>query len=225
MKTLQLNLKTKKMKHPIGKTLLFLLLISVVFTSCNNKKDAPSDDKKEKVTKADDKKEKVADADHSFDITLVKESETVEFSETIPNNEGNALYNDQKMPTGKEGDRRRSIMMSIGKDANRDGAGIFGIFIVNEDFKPVTDIKDAEKYASSLIIRPKKDDDWFSAVSGTLTFSDLKFVLPTPNLGGACFKLSFEGEFQKNANKDDIYHGSGTIVLSPKRAMGVYKKK
>lgn len=211
------------MIQPIRKTLLFMLLISVAFSSCKNKKDTSEDNKKEKV--ADDKKKKIADADHSLDITLVKGSETIEFSENIPNAEGNALYNDQKMPTGKEGDRKRSIMMSLGKDANRDGAGIFGIFIVNEDFKPITDIKGAEKYPSSLTIRPKTDGDWYGAVSGTLTFSDLKFVLPTPNMGGTCFTLNFEGDFQKNGKKEDIYHGSGTIVLSPKRAMGVYKEK
>ncbi|WP_026451684.1 hypothetical protein [Aequorivita capsosiphonis] len=230
MKTSQLKIKTSKITVPILKTLLFMVLIGAV-TSCNNKKDASADDKKEKVTDdkkekaADDKKKKVADADHTFDITLVKDSETIEFSENILNKEGNALYNNQQMPTGKKGDRRRSIMMTIGKDYNRGEAGVFGLFVVNEDFKPLSDINGSEKQVSSLTIRPEKDGDWYSAVSGTLTFSDLKFVLPTPNLGGACFKLSFEGDFKKNDNKKDIYQGSGTIVLSPKRAMGVYKEK
>lgn len=200
-----------------------MLLISVAFTSCNNKKNESADAEKENVVDAE--KEKVADEEHTFDIILVKGPETIKFSEAVPSDEGGAIYADQQMPTGKEGDRNRTIMMSIGKKYNRGAAGIFGIFRVDEKWKPITDMKKGEKNASSLWIRPKDKGDEYGAVSGTLFFSDLKFVLPMPKHGAACFKLNFEGDFQKNGNKTDIYHGSGTIVLSPKRAMGIYKKK
>lgn len=211
------------MIQPIVKSILFMLLISAAFTSCNNKKDASGDDEKEKV--ANDKKEMVADADHTFNITLVKGSETIEYSEAVPNNEGGALYNDQKSLSDEQGGRDRTVMMFIGKKYNRGAAGVFGIIRVDENLKPFTNIKRGDKSASTLSIRPKENGDEFVGISGTLTFSNLKFVLPIPNSGAACFTLSFEGDFQKNNNKEDIFQGSGTIVLSPKRDMGVYKKK
>jgi len=219
MKILQLNFKTMKMIQPIQKKLLFMLLISAVFISCNNKNKASDNDTIKKV--ADETKEKVADADHTFDITLVKGSETIEYSETIPSNEGGALYSDQKAPRGEQGDRERTILMIIGEDYNNGEAGIFGNFRVDENWKPITAIKHAAKNASFLSIRPNAD----GAISGTLKFSNLKFVLYTSQNGAACFELDFEGDFQKNNKKGDIFQGSGTIVLSPKRDMGVYKKK
>jgi len=200
-----------------------MLLISAAFISCNNKNEASDNDTKKKV--ADDTKEKVTDADHTFDIRLVKGSEIIEYSEIIPSKEGGALYSDQKSPTGEQGDRERTILMIIGEDYNNGEAGVFGNFRVDENWKPITAIKHAAKNASFLSIRPKADGDNYGAVSGTLNFSNLKFVLYTSQNGAACFELDFEGEFQKNNNKGDIYQGSGTIILSPKRAMGVYKKK
>lgn len=206
------------------KTLIFMLLISTAFTSCNNKKkDAIDDDKKEKV--ADNKKEKVANADHTFNITLVKGSETVEYSGAVPNNEGGAIYSDQKSLTDEQGGRDRTIMMFIGKKYNRGAAGIFGILRVDENWKPFTNIKQGSINASNISIRPKEKGDHYTAISGTMTFSNLKFALPIPQNGAACFTLDFEGDFQKNTNNEGIFHGSGTIVLSPNREMGVYKEK
>jgi len=218
-----LNFKTMKMIQPIRKKLLFLLLISAAFISCNNKTEASIDDTKKKV--ADDTNEKVTDADHTFDIRLVKGSETIEYSETIPSNEGGALYGDQKSPTGEQGARERTILMVVGEDYNNGEAGIFGNFRIDENWKPITAIKHAAKNASFLSIRPNADGDNYDAISGTLNFSNLKFVLYTLQNGAACFELDFDGDFQKNNSKEDIYSGSGTIVLSPKRDMGVYKEK
>ncbi|AFL81568.1 hypothetical protein Aeqsu_2105 [Aequorivita sublithincola DSM 14238] len=223
MEIFQHIFKTLKMIKQTGKILLILLLINVAFTSCNNKKNESTDAEKEKVVA--DKKEKTTDATHSFDITLVKGSETIEFSETVPSKEGGAIYNDQKSLTDEQGGRNRTIMMFIGKKYNRGKAGIFGIIRVDENLKPFTNVKRGDKSASTLSIRPKDQGDEYNGISGTMTFSDLKYVLPMPMSGAACFTLNFEGEFQKNGNKEDIYHGSGTIVISPEKAMGVYKKK
>lgn len=223
MKIFHFEFKTVKMTQPVVKTLLLILLVSAVFTSCNDNKEASGDDRKGKV--ADDKKEKEADADHTFNITLVKGSETIEYLGAVPNNEGGAIYNNQKSLSDEQGDRNRTIMMFIGKKYNRGAAGVFGIFRVDENWKPITNIKRGEKNASNLSIRPKEKGDEFTAISGTLNFSNLKFVLPMPNNGAAAFTLDFEGDFQKNTNKGDIFHGSGTIVLSPNRKMGVYKDK
>lgn len=41
---------------------------------------------------------------------------------------------------------------------------------MDENWKPITDIKSAEKNASSLSIRPEVEGDVFSALSGTLYF-------------------------------------------------------
>ncbi|MGO1585897.1 MAG: hypothetical protein ACTHXJ_07985 [Mesonia sp.] len=211
------------MIQPIKKILLSMLLFSIVFTSCNDKKNASVNDTKEEST--NDKKEKVGDEDHSFDITLTKGSETIEFSDAVASSEGGAIYNDQKSFSGEKGERDRTIMMFVGKKYNRGNAGIFSIIRVDENWKPFTNIKRGDKSASTLSIRPKENGDEFNGVSGTLTFSNLKFVLPVPITGAACFTLDFEGDFQKNAKKENVYQGSGTIVISPEREMGVYKKK
>lgn len=219
----QPKFRTLKIIQPVVKTLLFMLLISATFISCNTKKDASDDNEKEKV--ADNKKEKAFDADHTFDIRLVKDSEIIEFSGSVPSDEGGAIYNDQKSVSNEKGDRDRTIMMFIGKKYNRGAAGVFGIFRIDENWKPITHIQHAVKNASNLSIRPEENGNTYSAISGTLTFSNLKFVLPMPNNGAASFSLEFEGDFQKDTTKEDIFQGSGTIVLSPKRQMGIYKAK
>ncbi|MGO3183266.1 MAG: hypothetical protein ACTIJ9_10570 [Aequorivita sp.] len=222
-----------KLIQPLAKTLLFMLLISTVFISCNNKNDAPSDDKKEKVTDnkrkkaTDDKKKKVADPDHTIDITLTQGQETIEFSETKPSTEGGAKYSEQKALTGQNGDRKRTISMNLGNSYKRGATGgvINGYFIVDENWKPFTHIKQGDKKISSLWISPEGKGDYYDAISGTLTFSDLKFALTTSQHGAARYTLNFECDFQKNGKKRDIFHGSGTIVMSPKHQVGVYKEK
>lgn len=223
MKIFQYKIKILKITQPILKTLLITLLISVVFTSCDNKKKAPDDDKKEKV--ANDKIDNIEDADHTIDLKLVKGSETIEYSDAVSINGGGALYNDQKSFDSEQENRDRKIMMFIGKKYTRGKAGIFGIIRVDENWKPFTNIKGGDKRASTLSIRPKENGDEFVGVSGTMTFSDLKFALTMPTSGATSFTLDFEGDFQKNGNKEDVYRGSGTIVISPEKAMGVYKEK
>jgi len=46
-----------------------------------------------------------------------------------------------------------------------------------------------------------------------------------PSNGTVSFIFAFESDFGKNSNKEGIFQSSGTIVLSPKRKMGVYKRK
>lgn len=99
------------MIKPIEKILLITLLISVAFTSCDNKKKASDDDKKEKV--ANDKKDNLGDADHTFNIKLVKGSEIIEYSDAVASNEGGAIYNDQKSFNSEQGNRDRTIMMFL----------------------------------------------------------------------------------------------------------------
>ncbi|MDT0294605.1 hypothetical protein ACFQ3R_04420 [Mesonia ostreae] len=217
------------MRHSIRRILLFTILISIALTGCDNKKEASVNNTKEES--AIDEKGKTADgkkmtnANHSFEITLVKESETIEYSDAVPNNQGGAIYNDQKSFTDGQEDRNRTIMMFIGKKYNRGKAGVFGIIRVNENWSPFTIIKRGDKTASTLYVRPKENGDEFIGISGTLNFSNLKFALPVPITGAASFTLDFEGDFLRNGKKEDVFKGSGTIVISPNRQMGTYEKK
>lgn len=212
------------------KTLLLLLFVGFSFCSCGNEKkdnktknelDSSSKQVNKASSKKTDKDKRAGDKDHSIDIELAKGSKTIEYSDAIPNDEGNALYKNSKQISGG---RKRTITTSIG-DYNDDKPGIFGIFRVDENLKPLPNFKQEGEKLSTLLIRTNETDDYYQAISGTLSFSNLKFALILPNNGAACFTLEFEGEFQKNNDKKDIYQGSGKIVLSPKSKMGVYKKK
>jgi hypothetical protein len=218
------------------KTLLLLLFVGFAFFSCgndkkNDKTKSDEDSSSKQVNKAPntntDEDEKVGDEDHNIDITLTKGSETIEYSEIKPSTEGGAMYSDKKSVTGQNGDRKRTITMNLGNSYKRGatGIGIYGYFIVDENWKPFTHIKQGDKKVSSLSIAPEGTSDYYDAISGTFTFSDLKFALTTSRHGAACYTFDFEGDFQKNSKKGDIFHDSGTIVLSPKHQVGVYKEK
>lgn len=207
-------LKMKKVQT-LSRTLLFALLMSVAFVGCSKDDNGSSE-----VAKDDNQ----PNEEHSFDITLVNtidESETITFSRTVPTEEGNALYRDRTI----SGERDHSITMLIG-ELDEPGS-VFGILDLQDNKRPFPTLRTAiEQEGCMITIRPEGTDDYYTSVSGTVNFSNLKYVFILSS-GAACFTLEFEGLFAKNSIIGDgeaTFHGTGTIVISPEKDMGVYKE-
>lgn len=202
--------KMKKIQS-IFKTLLFALLIGVIPIGCSTDSDTPEEEEDKDA------------AEHTIDITLVNKadaSDKIEYKDALPLEEGNAMYKNRTTD--------HSITMILGD--HEEVGSIYGHFEMETEDQPFTKLMDRSgKDAALLEIRPIGTDDHYISLSGTVKFSDLKYALVVPTSGGACFTLKFEGEFRKYVGgmmdglSDDIYEGTGTIVVSPLKDMGTYK--
>src|SRR5690606_4173632 len=199
----------------LSKKILFMLLIGAAFTSCS---------KSDKGSGAEEEGETTAGADHTFDVTLVNKadaSNAIEYKGAVPNDEARAIYRNRTI----SGETEHSITMVFGK--LEKAGSIYGNFDLDDDDQPFTELG-AYHLADggTLEIRPEGTADLYTSVSGTLTFSGLKYARPTAAIGAACYTLKFEGDFEKytsGAKSDGTYHGSGTFVISPEDDMGTYK--
>lgn len=197
----------------LSNTLLSALLIGVLLVGCSTDSNAPEEEEKE---------EKGA-SEHTIDITIVNKtdaSDKIEYKDALPSDKGNAMY--------KNGATGHSITMILGE--HEEAGSIYGYFEMENEAQPFTKLMDRSgKDAALLEIRPAGTDDHYISLSGTVKFSDLKYALVLPTNGGARFTLEFEGEFRKYVGgtmdgiSDDIYEGTGTIVVDPLKDMGTYK--
>lgn len=199
----------------LPKTILLALLMGIAFTSCSKDGKGPDNEEEEETT---------AGADHTFDVTLVNKADAadaIEYKGAAPNDEARAIYRNRTV----SGETEHSITMVFGK--LEEAGSIYGNFDLDDDDQPFTELGPYHLADGGVLeIRPKGTADLYISVSGTLTFSDLKYARPTAAVGAAAYTLKFEGDFEKRTNgdwTDDSYHGSGTFVISPEDDMGTYK--
>lgn len=196
----------------ISTIFLFSLLISAALSSCSKSSSESVDE------------ENNASGEHTYDVTLINKdnaSNKVEYRGGLPLDEARAIYRYRTMSDETE----HSITMLFGK---LDEVGsIYGNFDLDDDKQPYTKLGAYSlQDGGTLTIRPAGTKDMYISTSGTLTFSDLKYALPTSAAGAACYTLKFEGDFDKYTDgekTDEIYQGSGTFVISPQDDMGTYK--
>ncbi|HWK99926.1 MAG TPA: hypothetical protein VNQ55_08265 [Parapedobacter sp.] len=199
----------------LPKKILVVLLISAVFTGCG-KSDKGADDKEGGET--------TVGADHTFDVNLVNKADAadaIEYKGAAPNDEARAIYRNRTV----SGETEHSITMLFGK--LEEAGSIYGNFDLDDDDQPFTELGPYHLADGGVLeIRPEGTADLYTSVSGTLTFSDLKYARPTTAVGAAAYTLKFEGDFDKytsGTKSDETYHASGTFVISPEDDMGTYK--
>ncbi|MEC3881302.1 hypothetical protein [Parapedobacter sp. 10938] len=199
----------------LSKKILFVLLIGAAFTGCSKDDKGPDNKEEEETT---------AGADHTFDVTLVNKADaanTIEYKGAAPNDEARAIYRNRTI----SGETEHSITMLFGK--LEEAGSIYGNFDLDDDDQPFTELGPYHLADGGVLeIRPEGTADLYTSVSGTLTFSDLKYALPTASVGAAAYTLKFEGDFAKytsGTKSDETYHASGTFVISPEDDMGTYK--
>lgn len=201
-----------KMIKSISTIFVFTLFIGATLTSCSKSSSESVDE------------ENNASGEHTYDVTLINKdnaSNKVEYRGGLPLDEARAIYRYRTMSDETE----HSITMLFGK--LEEVGSIYGNFDLNDEKQPFTKLGGYSlQDGGTLTIRPEGTKDMYISTSGTLTFSDLKYALPTSAAGAACYTLKFEGDFDKYTDgekTDEIYQGSGTFVISPQDDMGTYK--
>lgn len=199
----------------LSKALLITLLTGVTIASCGKNEKIPGEDEGNYI---------LIRANHTFDVTLVNKvdaADVVEYAGEAPNDEAAAIYRNRTI----SGETEHSITMLFGE---LDEVGsIYGNFDLDTDDQPFTALGPYHlENGGTLTIRPKGTTDVYISTSGTMTFSGLKYALPTSAVGAACYTLKFEGDFEKYTDgrkTENTFRGSGTFVISPEDDMGTYK--
>lgn len=196
----------------ISTIFLFTLLTSAALTSCSKSSSESIDE------------ENNASGEHTYDLTLINKANAtnkVEYKGALPIDEARAIYRYRTISDEIE----HSITMLFGK--LETVGSIYGNFDLDDSKQPFTKLGGYSlQDGGTLTIRPEGTTDMYISTSGTLTFSDLKYALPTSAVGAACYTLKFEGDFDKYTDgdkTDETYQGSGTFVISPQNDMGTYK--
>lgn len=196
----------------ISSIFLFSLLIGATLSSCSKSNNGSVDE------------EDNASGEHTYNITLINKgdaSNKVEYRGGLPLDEARAIYRYRTISDEIE----HSITMLFGK--LEEVGSIYGNFDLDDSKQPFTKLGGYSlQDGGTLTIRPEGTTDMYISTSGTLTFSDLKYALPTSAVGAACYTLKFEGDFDKYTDgdkTDETYQGSGTFVISPQDDMGTYK--
>lgn len=196
----------------ISKIFLFTLLASAVLAACSKNSSKSVDE------------EDNASGEHTYNVTFVNKADAtnkVEYKGGLPLDEARAIYRYRTISDETE----HSITMLFGE--LEEVGSIYGNFDLNDDKQPYTQLGGYSlQEGGTLTIRPSGTTDMYISTSGTLTFSDLKYALPTSAVGAAAYTLKFEGDFDKYTDgdkTDETYQGSGTFVISPQDDMGAYK--
>ncbi|WP_225036020.1 hypothetical protein [Winogradskyella sp. SM1960] len=198
-----------KVKNNVLKVLFISLMFS--FAACSSDDDNPNDDNGGTIG-----------GNHTYDIELVGASETIELSASIPNppQEGeedvfnvSAVYGSN--PDDGDGDDNMVISMSILN--NTSSEMIYGLFNLGDNREALYPFAHPDDNSgdneTGLIIIPGGSSAIYESISGTLNFSNVKLSGTTIATGVTSFTLNFSGDFIDE--DDNIYQGSGTIVISP----------
>lgn len=194
----------------IKRNVLKVLFVSLVFSfaACSSDDDNQNDDDGGTIG-----------GNHTYDIELVGEAETIEVSGSISNppqeDEENIFSVAAVYGTNPEaGDD--SIMISMTISNNNTSEAIYGAFMLDgnrQALYPFAHPDDNDDNVTGLAIRPAGSSTVYESISGTLNFSNVKLSSTTIATGVSSFTLNFSGAFVDE--DDNIYQGSGTIVISP----------
>ena len=190
----------------IKKNVFKVLFISLMFSfaACS------SDD-------ANDDNGGVIGGDHTYDIQLVGESETIHVSGAIPSiSEDNLFTSVSNYFLSDPQEENQETLISMFLLDNTSLEGVTGTFALNDNRQSIYPLShpDENDNTTRLSIRPAGSHFMYHSISGTLSFSNVRFSGGAFATGFASYTLNFEGVFQ--GEDDNTYQGSGTIVFNPK---------
>ena len=197
--------KTTMIKRNVFKVLFISLMFS--FAACSSD-DNPNDDNGGTIG-----------SNHTYDIELVGESETIEVSGSIPNHpeddDENIFSVAAVYGANPEADDD-SIMITMTISNTNTSEAIYGVFMLDSNRQalyPLANPDDIDDNVTGLVIIPAGSSTEYESIAGTLNFSNVKLASTTIVTGVSSFTLNFSGDFVDG--DDNIYQGSGTIVISP----------
>ena len=193
-----------KKKFQIG----FVLMMSLVFVNCSS--DSVIDDKDAAGGKGK--------GTHTYDITLTKGSDVINYKGTISPNAVSQDFVSMYIEDTADFPAGSKVITYL---INHDGVSIITMLSLKSNTAPYPFSKEAaqEGLGSNMTITDNKSSPMIVSKTGTGVLKNLKTVKsPDPKIFFASFTHEFEGQFdvlKPGADEPTVYSGKGKIVINP----------